>query len=211
MTALFNRYAADRLTWLPELGLGWYPTPTGDAVYNRAYWERYQAMDATPMGRELTDMRAALVAEHYGDGQMVDVGIGGGAFVMARPRTYGADINPHAIQWLQDVGMWHPGVTRLSPVIAASFWDSLEHIHDPTAILAHVLQWVFVSLPIFRGPDHVLASKHFRKDEHCWYFTHDGFIRFMRDHGFLCRHWDVRESDAGREDIRTYAFRRLRA
>jgi hypothetical protein len=38
-----------------------------------------------------------------------------------------------------------------TPVDVACFWDSLEHIHNPTPLLQNVRRWVFTSLPIFRN------------------------------------------------------------
>ena len=35
---------------------------------------------------------------------------------------------------------------------------------------------VFLCLPLFTGPEHVLRSKHFRPEEHCWYWTRDGLL-----------------------------------
>ena len=60
----------------------------------------------------------------------------------------------------------------------------LEHIPDFQPLLANVREWVFVSLPIFRDAEHVLRSKHFRPEEHCWYFTRDGLVYAMKMCGF---------------------------
>ena len=38
---------------------------------------------------------------------------------------------------------------------------------------------MFISLPDIPGPDEVLKSKHYRKDEHYWYFSKEGLIIFM--------------------------------
>ena len=135
----------------------------------------------------------------------MDIGIGSGAFLQ-RWNTYGYDINPKAIEYLIDNKLYrHPfkgghGIT---------FWDSLEHIHDPTMIIQGAKEYIFVSMPIYDDSNHILRSKHFRKDEHCWYFTENGLIMFMQYYGFECIEVNDMETQIGREDIKTFVFKRL--
>jgi len=200
----FDSLRARALQWLPELGVGWFPVEA--QPYDAAYWERYRALDRTPAGDQLTDMRVDLVAQHWA-GELVDVGIGGGRFMQQRPFTLGFDVNPAAVAWLQALGAWRD--PSAAPVDALSFWDSLEHIHDPAPLLRNVRRYVFTSLPIFDGPEHVLRSRHYRRDEHCWYFTRTGIERFMAGFGFDLLHADEREQAAGREDIGSFVFKRV--
>lgn len=162
-------------------------------------------MDQTDIGRRLTKSRIHWVRTFF-DGRLCDIGIGGGRFV-TECGAMGYDINPDARAWLKSLGAWCDPYQ--SPIDAVSFWDSLEHIHDPSPLLHNVRSWAFISLPVFDGPEHVLRSKHFRKDEHCWYFTERGLVDFMREHGFELVGSSVMEQLAGREDIRSYAFRRV--
>ncbi len=187
---------------MPDVGIGWYPVVA--QPYNGAYWESYRERDASPTGGPLTDGRRNLV-ETYWQGSLVDVGIGGGRFVTECPNARGFDINPQAVEWLKSNGKWLDPYEQHSP--AATFWDSLEHIADPRPILAHVGRYVFTSLPIFDGPEHALRSKHFKPEEHCWYFTRDGLVRFMRWFDFELVHEDRREEFC-REDIGSFVFRR---
>lgn len=199
----FDSLRASTLEWLPELGIGWYPVTS--QPYDANYWVRYRAMDETPVGEKLTNARLALV-DAYWDGELVDVGIGGGRFVSDR-HAYGYDINPHAVEWLKSENAWlNPYAQKVD---AASFWDSLEHIHDPGPLLDNVRHYVFVSLPIFTNAAHILRSKHFRKDEHCWYFTRQGFERFMARFDFRLIHANKMEQ-AWREDIETFVFERAK-
>lgn len=206
--ATFAQWSGDSLVWLPERGMGFFPVK--DAPYDAAYFAKYQGYAATPMGRALTEARIELVARHW-RGELVDVGIGCGDFVAARTEatgalTLGCDVNPLAIDWLNARCLW------LDPahesVAAASFWDSLEHIPQPDLILANVRQFVFVSLPIFADVAHVLRSKHYRKDEHCWYWTRAGFLAWMAAQGWQPVEHNVMETALGREDIETFAFKR---
>lgn len=201
--SLFDSLRKARLQWLPELGLGWYPVQSDP--YGATYWQRYRSLDITPTGDALTAMRMSLVDEYW-EGEVVDIGIGGGKFVAERPHTRGYDVNPCAIDWLKTQGAYCDPYSE--PVDAVCFWDSLEHIHDPAPLLANVRRLVFMSLPIFEGPEHVLRSKHYKPDEHCFYFTNNGLQRFMSGFGFELIHDDQREQSAGREDIGTYVFKR---
>lgn len=191
----------DRLQWLPELGVGWYPVT--EAPYDEKYWERYIAMDNTPVGAQLTEARVDLVNSWVNSARtMVDIGIGGGRFVREQ-KCHGFDINPKAIEWLKSKEAWLD--PTVESVYAATFWDSLEHIHDPAPILENVDKYVFVSMPIYQHANHVLRSKHFRKDEHCWYFTRRGFKWFMEQYGFTCVAWSTMEQPM-REDIESFVF-----
>jgi hypothetical protein len=201
LRAFFDSLTNQKLQWLPELGVGYYPVE--EQPYDTAYWAKYRAMDQSPMGVALTQARIDLVAKHY-SGPMIDIGIGGGAFVATRAQTSGFDINPNAVDWLKSRGLYAE-----VPARAVSFWDCLEHIHDPRDMLAKVGEWVFVSMPIYKDVQHVLRSKHYRKDEHCWYFTADGLGRFMGEMGFRLVDWNDDETRIGREDILSFVFRRM--
>lgn len=201
-SALLRDWAARDLVWLEDAGVGYYPVSA--MPYTAEYFAKYEAYASTSLGRALTDARLSLVRSHWG-GDLVDIGIGCGQFVEAA-RCYGYDINPAGVAWLRARGRyWNP---YYQEVPAACFWDSFEHIHDPTEILANVERWVFLSLPIFEDLAHVLRSKHYRKDEHCLYFRRDGLVRFMAACGFECVEHSRIESELGREDIESFAFRR---
>lgn len=192
----------EHLTWFPELGMGYFPVTA--MPYDAAYWQRYLKMDRTPVGEQLTRDRCAWVRRFW-SGPVCDVGIGGGRFVQELG-AFGFDVNPNAVRWLKESGRWKdPYVT---PGDAITCWDSLEHIADPSPLLANVRSWVFTSLPIFEGPEHILRSRHYRKDEHVWYFTRDGLVHFMAGHGFQHVAACDMEQSAGREDILTFAFHR---
>lgn len=186
--------------------MGYYPVT--DAPYDRDYFLKYQGYALTELGREITDYRVSLVEEFYRDGALVDVGIGCGAFVQARGgQTRGYDVNPAGVRWLTARGLWTDPYAE--PVPAVTLWDVLEHLPEPQRLLGQVTQLVFTCLPIFRDASHVLASKHFRRDEHCWYWTREGLRAWMSEHGFRCIHEGDRETRLGREDILTFVFRRV--
>lgn len=152
----------------------------------------------------LTRLRCELVAKYW-DGRVIDIGIGGGRFVSDRP-CFGYDINPLAVDWLKHLGLYRdPYVHSFD---AATFWDSLEHIHDPSPLLKNVRRWAFVSTPIYRDAEDVLQSKHYKPAEHCWYMTSKGINRFMGMFEFELVEANTMEQAAGRQQIETFVFRR---
>lgn len=195
------------LVWLPELGMGHYPVSKDNRPYDASYFERYRQMADTEMGRELTISRLWLVERHY-SGPLVDVGIGAGQFVEARPNTRGYDVNPQGVAWLNRRGLWADLYGKGNRFPALTFWDSLEHIDRPDLAVARAEKWVFVSVPIFEGAEHVLRSKHFRKTEHIWYWTHEGLVSWFEEQGFTLVEHNKKESQLGREGIISYAFSR---
>lgn len=198
----------NRLLWLPDIGIGYYPVPKDEHPYDGSYWDKYRGYDRTPIGDQLTSARTELVRKYLKDPQriIIDVGIGGGRFV-EEMGCMGWDVNPCAMEWLVKhcaaVNPWE------TPVAAMTFWDSLEHIHEPSALLENAREWVFVSCPIFENVGQVRRSKHFRPTEHVWYFTRKGLADFMEMHGFGLVEINSMEEEAGREDIGTFVFKRV--
>jgi hypothetical protein len=71
---IFESFADRQLQWLPELGIGYYLSR--DIVYNDVYDETF------------VDDNVYLV-NRYTKSDVLDIGIGSGAFVYARENTYG--------------------------------------------------------------------------------------------------------------------------
>lgn len=184
-------------------GIGYYPVQ--HTPYDFAYFSKYRAYAETPLGYALNRARLETVERHW-SGPLVDVGIGCGQFVESRSLTWGYDVNPIAVEWLASRALFCD--PREGPVVAATFWDSLEHIADPALILDNVTNFVFVSIPIFQNAEAALRSKHFRPTEHYWYFTERGLATFMDGHGWRCIEHHDAETRLGREDIGTFVFER---
>jgi hypothetical protein len=206
--SLRDSLAERHLQWFPELGVGYFPVT--ECPYDQAYFDRFTRQAAEPIGRRLMTARVAFVEQCY-RGLLLDVGIGSGAFIekrnlLRRYSTFGFDINPAGVAWLKQRELWFDPEWHSLP--AVSMWDVLEHMHDFRPLLSKVSEWLFLSLPIFRDAAHVLGSKHYRKDEHCWYWTHEGLVTVLRRLGFKLVATSTMEIDAGREDIGAFAFRR---
>lgn len=204
------------LEWLPEHGMGFLPIEAAPSkVYDAAYFAKYEGYAATDLGRELTRQRvdfcrASAALDNY---SVLDVGIGCGQFVQAlraeRVEAFGYDISDTAMAWLRDRGFYRSPYGQEAGI--HTYWDSLEHLQNPTATVRSASRFVFVSLPIFRDVAHVIASKHFRPDEHMHYWTEEGIERWFEAQGFKLLAQSNFEAARGREDIMSYAFRRRSA
>jgi len=212
---------ADRLKWFGDLGYGYLPAQS-NGIYDGAYWDKYQEYKSSPIADSLMKARVELVEKHTPGLRVVDIGIGSGHFLEQREmalhptrelfkvekdcRTFGYDVNPHAIRWLLDRGLWWDPWAHDPDVV--TFWDSFEHLPRPHDLVARVRAMIFVSLPIFRDRDHVLASKHFKPGEHLWYFTRPGFVTHMKRLGCSLIDENQMESELGREEIGTFVFKK---
>lgn len=197
----------DCLLWSPEKGYGWHSRPA--MLYSGDYFAHYQKLDNTKMGALLTRARLELVGKYCPPSDTVDIGIGGGRYVLESGGE-GFDVCKDAAEWLQFGGRYRDPYDKwYGPVKAVTCWDSLEHIPDPRALLAEVKEWLFVSLPVFEDADDVLSSKHYKPGEHLWYFSPTGFINWCAEQGFECVEMNRVESDLGREGIMSFAFKRV--
>jgi hypothetical protein len=97
---------------------------------------------------------------------------------------------------------------HMVPFQGASMWDVLEHIADFRSLLANIREWLFLAIPIFRDSSHALESRHYRPDEHFWYFTRDGLVGVLGSLGFQLVEENDEETKLGREDIMSFAFKR---
>lgn len=202
MTASLPNGLTDCLLWSEELGMGFHPRPPMD--YSGPYFEKYQALDATPMGTALTTARVDMVRRHF-DGEVLDVGIGGGRFVVESSGK-GFDVNEEAVQWLKSRNAY---ADPYKGVAAITCWDSLEHVPDPEALVRSVGEWVFVSMPVYKDQTDCLKSKHFKPGEHLHYWSVRGLVGWFAKMNFGCVEINERESELGREGITSFAFRRF--
>lgn len=201
------RTLTNGVKWDDRDGIGFYEAdPTG--VYNESYFEKYIGYAHTELGKQITAARIDLVDDHIRGAPLLDIGIGCGQFILHRhpAPTFGYDINTTAIQWLLNRKLWKdPWVVDVDNV---SLWDAFEHLRRPELLLTTVRKYVFMSIPIFDGPEHVVASKHFRPTEHFWYFTRAGLLTLMAGAGFRLIDENAAETVLGRDGIRSFVFRR---
>jgi Methyltransferase domain len=185
----------------------------GIEPYDQDYFDSFARNANSFLGQALMQARVDFVAEHY-QGSLIDIGIGSGAFIEARRHTrpmrptFGYDVNPAGVEWLQRRRLFADPYA--APFEAATMWDVLEHMPDYPTLLANVREWLFLSLPIFSDAAHVLRSKHYKPAEHCWYFTTEGLVIALAQCGFALVTGSMVETELGREDIGTFAFKRTR-
>jgi hypothetical protein len=177
--------------------------------YGADYLAKCAAKSEGGIADELNAARVDFVAKHYGTGRLCDIGIGAGDFIRARPNTWGHDINPVAVKWLDEEGLLAKFLCEFG---AYTFWDVLEHVPEPAQYLSQVqLQaFVFVSIPVFHDVRRVRESKHYRPGEHLYHWTAGGFVGWMIEQGFRLLEMSDFESQLGRDSIASFAFKRQR-
>lgn len=196
------------LVTLPEWGIAYYPPHIpASHVYDRGYFEEYQRRASTEIGIALNQARVQMVRKYEVDADdLIDIGVGSGAFVREY-QCWGYDINPIAVGMLCTEGRYMPP-NELRGRLSMTFWDSLEHISDPKPLLDLITDYAFVSTPIYPNLHTLKNSKHYKPNEHCWYFTKTGMIQFMRAHGFGLLEFSDIETQLGREAIYSFVFAR---
>lgn len=184
----------------------------GRIPYDAAYFEHFRSYAGSATENALNAGRCAMVARHAPAGaKMLDIGIGSGAFVQAAAacgfHARGFDINAQAVTWLKNVGFYADDPREFDVL---TFWDSIEHIEDPQLLLKNVQRGalLFAAIPVFEDLRQVRASKHYKPGEHLYYWTSDGFVEWMALRGFRLLERSSHETDAGRESIGAFAFRR---
>ena len=185
--------------------------------YDREYFQKYRQYEGSPIALSINHGRVALIQKYCADAEILDIGIGSGEFLRAcdqvrKTRSYGFDVNPFAIQLLQSEERFlnpYQGLPR--SLGGMTCWDSLEHLSNPSALVSclHPGQHLFLSLPIFADLRRIRESKHYRPNEHFYYFTDYGLVSWLEGHGFALLERSAFETAAGREDIHSYVFARL--
>lgn len=177
--------------------------------YDDAYFDKYVGYEGHEIARKINAGRVALVNTYAGSfTDVLDVGIGSGEFIKSRNHTFGIDVNKKAVAWLRE---HNRAASSLVGFRAYSFWDVLEHIETPENYFDQIASgsYLFTSLPIFEDITRVRESKHYRPNEHFYYWTDDGFVDWMKLYGFHLLERSDFETQSGREDIGSFAFRRL--
>lgn len=178
-------------------------------AYDDAYFDKYVGYEGGEIARKINAGRVSMVNAYAGSfTDVLDVGIGSGEFIKSRNHTFGIDVNPKAMAWLRERNRAASG---LSGFRAYSFWDVLEHVKTPDDYFRQMASgsYFFTSLPIFADIKRVRESKHYRPDEHYYYWTETGFVDWMNLYGFELLERSDFETKAGRENIVSFAFRRM--
>jgi hypothetical protein len=175
--------------------------------YGKQYLQHYKDLFDTPMAKKINQYRVGLT-ERYCD-RLIDIGVGSGEFLIkSKIKVLGYDINLEMINWLKSNNLFCDPYKTKPEVDGWTFWDTLEHIPNPELILSKIIpgQYIFISIPIIEDLLSVKANKHFKPNEHYYYFSSNGLIQFMKDCKFELILKDDGEVKIGRESIGTFIF-----
>ena len=195
-------------SWDSKKELGFYPVM--DSWYDDLYFEASIQNSLSKIAKPLYEFRAEIINK-YVSGKVLDFGTGCGAFLAYRKNTVGYDICPKSIDYLKKEKLFFDFYRNgLEGIDGIAFFDVLEHIKNADLIFKRITsQYVFISLPIFRDKAHVLSSKHFKVNEHFWYFTLKSIYAFLEEQGFEIIEERRDETLIGREDITTFVAKRI--
>lgn len=177
--------------------------------YDDDYLRKFDAYDPT-IAAKVNIGRCAMLVRHLPQGASVlDVGAGDGSFVRAARlagfEAYGVDPIPKASHALQEAGLYATDPEKFD---AVTMWDTIEHMDNPGAILHPARALLFASVPVFDDFSEIRSSKHYRPGEHLYYWSPQGFIDWAALYGFSLLEQSPHETDAGRDSIGAFAFRK---
>lgn len=210
MKSITSSIKSKPLNWSWDQGIGFLPLKDNQISYDEKYFNNYLSYVNTERGIKITNFRCEIVEKWSKNAPVLDVGIGCGDFVSRmnsrQIKCFGTDINEVGINWLKNNNYYWDG----QPVESATFWDVLEHIEDAKPLFEKINpKFVFVSMPIYKDENHALTSKHFKPGEHCWYFTSEGLISYMKKLNFAYVEQSSGETDLGREGVETFVFKKF--
>jgi hypothetical protein len=199
------------VTICPHHGVAYQKDMTRSVPYDQAYFDKYVGYEGQEIAIRINHFRTSVTEKYVKS--ILDIGIGSGEFIKnSKIKTLGFDINPVGVEWLKERNLFHDPYTEDLRTEGISFWDTLEHIPNPGELLSKIPQgcYMFVSLPVFCNLWRLTDSKHYKPDEHYWYWTECGLIGYMAMRGF--KNVEVRhdETYAGRESISSFVFRKIR-
>jgi|WetSurMetagenome_2_1015567.scaffolds.fasta_scaffold01426_26 hypothetical protein len=218
MDKIIANYFTERkngLCYCPWDGVAYQPDMTHRVEYDQAYFEKYVMYETTPIGEMLNARRLEVVKSWAKKMPIIDIGVGCGTFCKyalgGDLDISGFDINPVAVHWLTKHGINANPYATPEKFKCWTFWDSLEHIPNPHVLLEKITlgSYVFISMPIFDDLEDIVNSKHYRPNEHFYYFTAAGLFLWMRSHKFQLQRIYNFEEAIGRENIKTFLFERV--
>lgn len=176
-------------------------------TYDKDYFDKCAGYNKS-IANKVNEGRSEFVNRHYKDKKpLLDIGIGSGEFILKYKNAKGYDVNSYAVEWLKENNRYSEDWDGHK---AFTFWDTLEHVSNPNSYFKHITHdsYVFVSIPIFDDLTKIRDSKHYRPGEHLYYWTEKGFVDWMSYYGFRLLEVSDYETDAGREGIKSFAFKK---
>lgn len=209
----------NNLVFCPIHQLAYQKDMTKSVEYDKDYFEKYINYEGTDIAKGINHARTDVTEKYCKT--LVDIGIGSGEFIKSsKLKVYGYDINQYGISWLKERELYVDPHDKIpNDVDGFTFWDTLEHMVRPSDFLdlIPVGCFAFVSIPLFEkfhSESEVLGAlknnKHYRPNEHYYYFNRKSFCMFMTDCGFELIEDNEKEIDAGREGIYTFIFKKVK-
>jgi len=178
--------------------------------YDQDYFNKYINYEDTEISKKLNDFRTSITSKYCNS--VLDIGIGSGEFIKKyKNKAFGYDINPYAVKTLKQKDIYvDPYLDNLDGIDGFTMWDVLEHIKNPDILLNKIpkTKIVIVSIPIFDNILEVKQSKHYRPNEHYYYYTINGLIKFFDQMKYTIIEVSDQESVCGRESITSFVFRK---
>lgn len=189
------------------------PDRTKTVEYDLEYYQNYVGYENNDKSDAINSSRIALVKRHV-DNKILDIGVGSGLFVRTFPgHCLGFDVNQVAVKILKNQGKFYNldkyGLPE-GKFQGITLWDVFEHFAEPGDFLKSFPNntYLFMSIPIFNELDKVKQSKHYKPNEHYFYFTKLGLKKYLNHYGFRCIEYNNCETAICREGIGCFAFKK---
>jgi 2-polyprenyl-3-methyl-5-hydroxy-6-metoxy-1,4-benzoquinol methylase len=187
-------------------------------TYDTEHYNLLKSYENKTIGNRITHFRIDLAEQYCKYTNILDIGCGTGHFIrmyhnVVQCFVYGYDILQETVKWLKDNNMYIDPFNAIPDHICGiTMFDVIEHLPDPSIILEKIRKnaYTIISVPIIRSLDNVKQWKHYRPKEHLHYWTREGFIKYMMNNGFECLEESDYETRAGREDIMTFVFQKVK-
>ena len=149
-------------------------------VYDLEYHLKFVERANTELGKRIYQARWRLIEKHcYGKFTLLDYGCASGAFHRSGNNgfeCYGFDINPSC------------GFTEMpsEAIDILTLWDVIEHLPAPIWVIKEWKpEFIFIATPnIDAAPNDIKAWKHYRPDEHLYYFNLKGLSAMLMALGY---------------------------
>jgi len=210
---VIETFADERIALTSE-GIA-YQTSYTRLEYGKKYFDYYQGLKGTAISQCLNEKRTLLLSQ-YRSPLNLDIGVGSGEFIEAYEArggdSLGYDVNPFGIDWLCNRNIFFDPYGADSDRVfdSATMWDSLEHLPSPSCLLKMLrAELIFISIPLINDLRSLFNWKHYKPNEHLYYFSESGLEFFMDANGFQLLEKSRMEESCGREDIGTFVFERF--
>lgn len=200
-----------------NMGVAYQADMNADRVeYDEAYFQKYKSYEGSETEIKLNKGRCDFLKSNFNfdsnSRRLLDIGAGCGTFVEKAKSigfdAKGFDVNESTVQYLKSKNLYDDDIGSSDIV---TFWDSLEHIEDPSSVLNKISSSsiVLIAIPVFEDVKKIRESKHYRPGEHLYYWTETGFVDWMEKNGFKLLQKSNHEIEAGRESIGSFSFIKL--